>query len=141
MLEEFGVRICAYSLLCVREDLRAQTSLPIDLTGYAWQTLIPKGIRIDISKVRSDAILFYMRKIGQWFVRDSFFPFGKWNVMCGLIVYPANPLHPGAFSKQFEGITAPCNLAESKSRHLYIDSPKEFLRACRSTPYMGHQTP
>jgi hypothetical protein len=127
LLGEFAGRLCAASRMCVRPDWQG-ASLPIALTACAWRTVLPLGVRIDVSKARLELIPYYMR-MGYLFLRDSIFQFDRWNVRCGLLAFPANAAHPSKFSALFTGVDEPCDLATSPHAGLFVASYHDYLSA------------
>ncbi len=132
LLDEFGHKMCAASRMCVLPERQAFSQIPLALTEYGWGVVISKGVRIDVSKARLKAIPFYL-KMGYWFIRDSFFSFGKWDALCGLIAYPVHPMHPGQVSHVFREVIDPMDLSLSLNRDKFIDSQREFLTLAK--PY------
>ncbi len=128
LLDEFGDRMSAASRMCIRPELAGCSSIPHDLTVRGWSTVLPMGVRIDVSKARLKAIPYYMR-MGYVFVQDSIFRFHHWDAMCGLIVYPANAAHRGQFWKVFENIDSPCDLLASVNANRFSASYRDVRRA------------
>ena len=128
LLGEFGDQICASSRMCVCANQGAKSSIPQDLTRFAWSVVLPLGIRLDVSKARLKAIPFYMR-MGYYFVRDSVFEFERWNVRCALIAYPATPYYHTALSEVFRWINDHCDLTISPHAHMFCSSYREFVNA------------
>ena len=128
LLDEFGDRLCAASRMCVRPDLAAGSTIPLDLTKLGCSSVLPLGIRMDVSKVRVKAIPFYLR-MGYYFVRESVFDFERWDAQCALIALPANPNHPSKIADVFHGISDPCDLAASPNSVRYTTSYREFVAA------------
>ena len=60
LLAEFGDVMCACSRLCVIPGM-AGTRVPYQLIRRAWQHVIVRGVRLDVSKVRRRAIPYYLR--------------------------------------------------------------------------------
>jgi len=131
LLDEFGNSICAASRMCVIPEIKASSSIPVELTKFAWSTVLPLGIRIDVSKARLKAVPYYL-KMGYHFIRDSVFEFERWKTCCGLIAYPANPEYKTNLSKIFSGIEYPCDLGKSVNRNQFISSYREFTELTKS---------
>lgn len=131
LLEEFGDQMVSASRMCVRPELSGKTTIPHDLTRFAWSVVLPLGIRIDVSKARLKAIPFYM-KMGYCFIRDTVFNFERWNARCALIAHPANEKYPSRFANLFAGIGSPCDLSVSPKRESFTNSYREFVLASRT---------
>lgn len=123
--------MCAASRMCVDPEFKAHSTIPLELTKFAWSVVIPLGVRIDVSKARLKAIPYYM-KMGYFFVRDSIFKFERWDARCGLIAYPANPQHKSKLTEVFQGIGNPCELSESSSGNKFTTSFREFTTLTKS---------
>ncbi len=128
LLDEFGDRLCAGSRMCVRPDLAAGSTIPLELTKFGSSSVLPLGIRMNVSKARVKAIPFYLR-MGYFFVRESVFDFERWHARCALIALPADPNHSSKIADVFHGVSDPCNLAASPNFERYTTSYREFLTA------------
>lgn len=126
ILDEFNEKLCASSRMCVAPEYKAITSIPLQLTKFAWSTVLPLGIRIDVSKARYKAIPFYMKKMGYFFVRDSYFTFQRWAVPCGLIACPANASCQSRLADIFQTIDEPCDLSRLIGCGRFITSYHDF---------------
>jgi hypothetical protein len=125
LLDHFGDRLAAGSRMCVQPELAGLSSLPLDLTAFAWKRALAHGVRIDVSKARLKAIPFYMR-IGYLFVRDSLFRFDKWDTPCALMALPADPNHRSRLAHLFLDVEDTCDLSGSALRDRFTDSYREF---------------
>ncbi len=108
ILNRWGDVLGASSRMCVDRQVETRTNVPLELTRFAWRTVIPMGIRLDVCKARLKAIPYYMKRLGYYYVKGSQFDFDLWKARCGLIALPANPGHHSALSDVFEGIHNPC---------------------------------
>lgn len=125
VFQEFGDQICAASRMCVMPNLQAITTLPLDITRFAWSIALKHGIRIDVTKARLKAIPFYL-KMGYHFIKDSIFEFERWNARCALIAYPVNAKYRTKLADIFVDVHNPCELDRSPHAKSFISSYKEF---------------
>jgi hypothetical protein len=125
LLEEYGNSLCASSRMCVRRNATG-TNIPTKLTRFAWQTVLPLGVRLDVSKARLSAIPYYMRKLNYYYVLGSQFEFHRWRTRCALIAYPAHTGRGDAISDLFQGISHECDVTKRRYWHRFTDSLKAF---------------
>ena len=126
LLAEFGDVMCACSRLCVIPGM-AGTRVPYQLIRRAWQHVIVRGVRLDVSKVRRRAIPDYLR-LGGYFLRGSLFTFDRWQVECGLVAFPVHPAADSPFVELFD-VPNPCELAIAYHRDRFTRDPAELRRA------------
>ena len=124
IFREFGDTLCAASRMCVHSSFSGQLNVPRLLTTFAWQTVLKKAIRIDVTKARLNAVPFYLRMC-YVVVRDSLFQFDRWDAKCVLIAHPADPQHPSPMSPLFKDICDPCCLRVSENTDLFIRDRRE----------------
>lgn len=135
LLDEFSWQLAATSRLCVDPAI-VGSSLPHDLTRFAWSVALPLGIRIDVSKARVKAIPFYL-KMGHFFVRKAIFEFERWNAKCGFVVSPANAAYGGVFNDIFAGISNPCDLSTSPHFDCFSRSYRHFIAETKNHALSG----
>lgn len=126
LLEEFGNTLCAASRMCVRPDIAGRSSVPLELMSLGWKTVVPLGIRLGVSKVRLNAVPFYIRT-GALLIRDTVFQFDKWDALCALVAQPVNAGVPSRFAALFEQVPDPCALVASPHWAMFTRSHQESL--------------
>ena len=131
LMTHFAHFLSASSRMCVHPELKSRSRLPMELSCFAWKAVIPLGIRIDVSKVRLDAIPFYLR-MGYLYLKAPPFDFDRWALRCGLVACPVDPKHPTCFSSLFSGVKDPCELDRSGYREHFTGSYQEFRRFVRA---------
>ena len=136
VFDEFGLTIGSASRMCVHPDFAGRSTIPQLLTRLAWQTVLQRGIRIDVTKARLKAVPFYLR-MGYVVMRDSLFQFDRWNAKCVLIAHPADPQHPSPMSSVFNGICDPCCLCVSENTDLFIRDRREAATYIRQLTGRG----
>lgn len=102
LLADYGRALSACSRLCVIPAHR-RSGLALAMMTRTWAELLPRGIRVDVSKVRRTAIMYYIA-LGFYYVRDSLFRFSRWDVDCGLVASVAEPASGSPFAPVFAGV-------------------------------------